>query len=164
MADPKATYQMSFDGNILQRGFWLYIWKIKSQHETYLYVGRTGDSSSPHASSPFNRIGHHLDIRDNAKGNSITRRLKEKEVEPEDCRFSMIAFGPLYDEIEGNDSEAFEVHKPFRDIMATYESQLAAFLKENGYQVLGVHHPKGEIDPTVLEEIKDKALTFLSAD
>ena len=60
-------FEMGFEGEVLQRGFWLYVWKIAYDQETYLYIGRTGDSSSPNASSPFNRIGQHLDFRENAK-------------------------------------------------------------------------------------------------
>jgi len=56
------TYEMSFDGHILQRGFWLYVWRIEFEGKQYYYVGRTGDSSSAHVSSPFNRIGQHLDF------------------------------------------------------------------------------------------------------
>jgi hypothetical protein len=53
--DMKA-YAMSFDGALLGRGFWLYVWRITDDSRSALYVGRTGDSSSPHASSPFKRI------------------------------------------------------------------------------------------------------------
>ncbi len=46
-------YSMTFDGALLERGFWLYVWRIIEGTRTVLYVGRTGDSSSPNASSPF---------------------------------------------------------------------------------------------------------------
>ena len=69
------VYRMSFNGQVLKRGFWLYVWKISTPRGKCLYVGRTGDSSSPNAASPFNRIGQHLDLRKNAKGNTMTKRL-----------------------------------------------------------------------------------------
>ncbi len=61
------SYAMTFDGSLLERGFWLYVWDIRQNDDRYLYVGRTGDSSSANAASPFNRIGQHLDFRANAK-------------------------------------------------------------------------------------------------
>ena len=54
-------YSMKFDGHLLARGFWLYIWEIKGASSHHVYVGRTGDTSSPHAQSPFKRVGQHLD-------------------------------------------------------------------------------------------------------
>ena len=74
---------MSFQGEVLERGFWLYIWEIVNGSNRYFYVGRTGDSSSAHAASPFNRIGQHLDFRENAKGNSLAKRLNEVGINPE---------------------------------------------------------------------------------
>ena len=62
------NYQMAFNGEVLERGFWLYVWEIAQGSQVHLYVGRTGDSSSARALSPFNRIGQHLDFRENAKG------------------------------------------------------------------------------------------------
>ena len=44
----------------LERGFWLYVWVIDGAGDTLHYVGRTGDSSSSNAQSPFNRMGQHL--------------------------------------------------------------------------------------------------------
>ena len=64
------SYSMTFDGHLLNRGFWLYVWLIKGPQSHHVYVGRTGDSSSPHASSPFKRIGQHLDPGPNAKGSA----------------------------------------------------------------------------------------------
>ena len=41
------TLELNFNGELLQRGFWLYIWEIKTPKKKHLYyVGRTGDSSS----------------------------------------------------------------------------------------------------------------------
>jgi hypothetical protein len=71
---PLKSYSMMFDGHLLNRGFWLYVWDIKGSISHHVYVGRTGDSSSCHASSPFNRIGQHLDPRATAKGNALGMR------------------------------------------------------------------------------------------
>jgi hypothetical protein len=65
-----TTHVFSFDGKLLQRGFWLYVWEITAaDHEVFYYVGRTGDSSSPNAQSPFNRMSQHLGV--NAKSMSF---------------------------------------------------------------------------------------------
>lgn len=61
-----ATHCLDFDGRILQCGFWLYVWKITPRTgPAFHYVGRTGDSSSFNAQSPFNRMGQHLGFKKN---------------------------------------------------------------------------------------------------
>lgn len=61
-----TTQVVEFDGAFLQRGFWLYVWRVIAPNSTeVLYVGRTGDSSSPNAQSPFNRMGQHLGFQKN---------------------------------------------------------------------------------------------------
>ena len=55
-----STHTLTFPGAMTERGFWLYVWRIMSPIGELLYVGRTGDSSSPYASSPFARMGQHL--------------------------------------------------------------------------------------------------------
>jgi hypothetical protein len=127
-------YSMSFHDEILQRGFWLYVWDIRTGTERHLYVGRTGDSSSPNAASPFQRIGQHLDFRGNAKGNSLARQLKAVAVHPSRCSFEMLAVGPLFHE-----QETFRAHKPFRDRVGALEEALAQRLRDRGYNVIGTH-------------------------
>jgi hypothetical protein len=70
------SYSMTFDGHLLNRGFWPYVWRIQGPVSHHVYVGRTGDSSSAHASSPFKRIGQHLDPSPNAKGNALGKHLQ----------------------------------------------------------------------------------------
>jgi hypothetical protein len=61
-------YEINFDGSILKRGFWIYIWTIHTQREGFLiYVGRTGDTSSPNAQSAFNRVSQHVDPNPNSR-------------------------------------------------------------------------------------------------
>ena len=142
------SYSMSFDGALLNRGFWLYIWDIQTPTIRYLYVGRTGDSSSPNAASPFQRIGQHLDFGPNAKGNSIAKRLMEKSVDPLLCTFHMLAVGPLFPE-----RETFEKHVMYRDRIATLETALADHLRQNGYDVLGIHTPGDGLDAKLLGQV-----------
>ena len=105
-----TSYSMSFHGDLLKRGFWLYVWDIRTASERHLYVGRTGDSSSCNAASPFQRIGQHLDSRANAKGNALAKQLKKLAADPALCAFDMTAIGPLFPE-----QADFEAHKPIRD-------------------------------------------------
>ena len=58
--------QVRFEGALLERGFWLYVWRVRQESREVLYVGRTGDSSSRFAASPFSRLSQHLDIRPKA--------------------------------------------------------------------------------------------------
>ncbi len=45
-----TTQVVQFDGAFLRRGFWLYVWEVTVPNgATIVYVGRTGDSSSPNA-------------------------------------------------------------------------------------------------------------------
>lgn len=97
MAEP-LLFRMRFDGRLLKRGFWLYVWDIRSDRQRVLYVGRTGDSSSVNASSPFARIGQHLNFKENAKANSLAKRLAHARIDHEACAFSMVAMGRLFPE------------------------------------------------------------------
>ena len=128
------SYSMSFDGHLLARGFWLYVWDIRGSSSRQLYVGRTGDTSSPNAQSPFCRIGQHLDPRPNAKGNALARQLARAGIDSSTCSFEMTAVGPIFPE-----QESFEEHKPLRDQMAALERALADRLRDRKYEVLGTH-------------------------
>jgi hypothetical protein len=141
---------MKFDGNLLERGFWLYVWRISSPKESFLYVGRTGDSSSRYASSPFNRIGQHLDFRDGAKGNAMARQLKTRGIRPHDCSFEMVAIGPIFPE-----QHKLEEHKPYRDKVAALEKAISDYLKTKGYDVLGIHHASRQPDSNMFFNMKN---------
>jgi hypothetical protein len=145
---------MQFNGKLLQRGFWLYVWDIKGADRN-LYVGRTGDSSSPHASSPFRRIGQHLDTSLNAKGNALGKQLKKSGIDPHHCTFEMVAFGPLFPE-----QISFEAHRPVRNKVAALEGTLARELRKRGYSVLGTHPPESSYDPRMWSEISENLETY----
>lgn len=132
------SFSMKFDGHLLNRGFWIYVWQIQGPLSHHVYVGRTGDSSSPHASSPFKRIGQHLDPNPNAKGNALSKQLRRAGVRYEECTFEMVAIGPLYPE-----QADFEAHKPIRDQMAVLERAIADELRQRGYVILGTHPRRG---------------------
>lgn len=143
------SFSMMFDGHLLNRGFWLYVWEIKGPETHLLYVGRTGDTSSPYASSPFKRIGQHLDASPNAKGNSLRRLLQPKGVKCEECSFEMVAVGPIFPE-----QPDFEAHKLKRDQMAALERAIADELRQRGYEILGTHPRVGSPDQSLLQQLR----------
>ena len=146
---------MEFTGRLLQRGFWLYVWDIKEDGRRHLYVGRTGDTSSPHASSPFRRIGQHLDFSLHAKGNALGRQLRSAGMSPEACTFEMTAIGPIFAE-----QETMPEHRPLRNKTAALERALADELKRRGYNVLGTHPKAVKPDGELMKQVNDK-LTML---
>jgi hypothetical protein len=133
---------LSFDGAILQRGFWLYVWEITPAGATPLYyVGRTGDSSSTHAQSPFNRMAQHLGFKE--ASNALRRRLLAQGVTPEACHFKLVAVGPLDAE---STEDTREEHDERRDRIAAMERALADLMLESGYQVINRVHCKKALD------------------
>lgn len=134
------TLVLKMPSEMLKRGFWLYVWRIKTPKGVKLYVGRTGDSSSARANPPYLRMGQHLG--NNEKQNALRRQLLKVGVEPEDCvSFELISHGPLIPE-----KNSFEAHKRPRDIVAALEKRLRDSLSEAGYQVLNTVHCRKELD------------------
>jgi len=121
-------HSLEFDGAVLERGFWLYVWQVRCGRQKFAYVGRTGDSSSRFAASPFSRVGAHLDIRPKAKANALLRHVKSLGFDPLRCSFKMVAVGPLFPE-QGTIGR----HRLIRDIVAPLEARLAAHLRGKAY-------------------------------
>ncbi len=89
--------EVRFDGEFLKRGFWLYVWEVATPDRgDFYYVGRTGDSSSCNAQSPFTRMGQHLGST--MSSNMLRTRLEELGVNREDCSYRLIAYGPVLSE------------------------------------------------------------------
>ena len=155
MSKHPQTHQLLLPGSMLSRGFWLYVWKIDTPKGEYLYVGRTGDSSSPHASPPFTRMTQHLGKQKNS--NALRRNLLKEGIEAEDCKsFDLIAHGPIFDEVLniGSRHERMEKHKPLRDVVAAMEKQLAEDLSNAGYNVLNVVHCKKPLDIVLWKDVR----------
>ena len=150
------AYSITFDGRVLNRGFWLYVIDIGTPLGQRLYVGRTGDSSSANASSPFSRIGQHLDLRPRAKGNALARNLLGAGIDPATCSMEMIAVGPIFPE-----EKEFASHRRIRDQVAALEKGLAQALQERGYTVLGKHSSSVPAEPGKLAEITSLVETRL---
>lgn len=148
-----STEILSLPGPMLRRGFWLYVWRVQTPKGEKLYVGRTGDNSSPYASPAYVRMGQHLGDAKNT--NALRKYLEDKEIDPQSCSYEMIAHGPIYDEVHnGFDYKdrktraiLFEKHKPFRDDVAAMEKQLCDELREAGYTVLNPVNSNAPLNP-----------------
>jgi hypothetical protein len=145
MADVQV---LSFTGELLRRGFWLYVWDIEAADGNHcLYVGRTGDSSSANAQSPFNRLGQHLGS--NKHANALRRQLLSAGIRPEECRrFEMIAYGPIFEE-----AATMADHHPIRNKMAALEKQLREALHSAGYKVLNAVHCSHKLDDGLWSDV-----------
>ena len=126
-----VLHQLEFSGALLVRGFWLYVWKITTKGGRKLYyVGRTGDSSSLNAQSPFARLSQHLGW--NRNSNALRRNLEDCKLVAEECRaFRLFACGPVFPETQSKAR-----HARSRDIVAALEKELADAMHAAGYDVL----------------------------
>jgi hypothetical protein len=146
-----STYELNFDGGILSRGFWLYIWEITTPTgENLYYVGRTGDSSSINAQSPFNRMGQHLGF--NANSNVLRKRLTSAvhNLDLEKCRFRLVAHGPLLAE-----EQSLDAHRRSVNIVAALEKALSDAMKSSGYNVINDVPCRKTLDLVLFDKVRD---------
>ena len=142
------SFEVTFDGAVLRRGFWLYVAEVKSSEGDFVYVGRTEDTSSPNAGSLFSRIASHLNLRPSAKGNSLFRNLHRQSLRVEDCSYRFIGIGPLFPQ-----QAIMESHIPIRDEMAGLERAVADVLGARGYKILGDHPKRKAVRPELLTAV-----------
>ena len=146
---PAPTHTLTLPGAMIQRGFWLYVWRIASPDGELLYVGRTGDSSSSNAAAPFARMGQHLGS--NERQNMVRRHLERRGVAPEACTsFELIAHGPIFDE-----AQDWATHKERRDVVAALEKALADGLKVSGYEVLNEVKDRHDLDSHLWSVVRE---------
>lgn len=142
------SYKFGFDGQLLKRGFWLYVWRVRCNGKTFVYVGRTGDSSSFNAASPFSRVSSHLELRPGARANALVRDLRAAGIEPSECVYQFYGIGPIFPEAV-DPSE----HILIRDKIAPVEAALANELRKRGHRVLGNHACRRPLDPALLQSV-----------
>lgn len=143
------VHRVSFDGGMLERGFWLYAWLIKCGSERAVYVGRTGDSSSQFAASPFSRLGRHLDLRTNARANTLLLQVRKLGWDPLMCHYELVALGPIFPE-----QTDLVQHRSKRDIVAPLETKLALLFERDGFKVLGSHGEQRAADKGLQGQIE----------
>jgi len=125
----ELLYSTSFDGALLSRGFWLYVWEILAPDgRTVHYVGKTGDKASRVCQSPFNRLTNHLG--GNKHNNALKRHLGQMDIRPETCSFHFFVYGPLF-EHDGD-----KTHGELCDITSGLEKALAQAMAAAGYDVM----------------------------
>ena len=154
---PAATYVLTLPGAILKRGFWLYVWRIETPRGEVLYVGRTGDNSSPHATAPYQRMGQHLSQVKTQ--NALRRQLEQRGIDPATCaNFHLVSHGPLYEEIARFDGATraalMDQHRPIRDIVGAMEKALADDLAAAGYEVLNTVNWRPALDLALWEPVR----------
>jgi hypothetical protein len=141
-------HEARFHGALLERGFWIYICVIEHLGEKIIYVGRTGDSSSLNAGSPFLRLTGHLDRKYTAKSATMLKQLTKHGFDVEKCSFELFAFGPFYPEQKERES-----HRTYRDVLAALERDVADELRKRGYTVVGSHNSKTQSDSEIFFRI-----------
>lgn len=147
---PASLHAISLTGDLLKRGFWLYVWEVfPKAGDPLLYVGMTGDTSSPNAQSPFTRLGQHLGTNQHA--NALARHLKAKNIEPTEYRsLELIAYGPVLEEADGMDQ-----HRPPRQKVAALEKALRDALAAVGYQVLNDVNCRANLDNQLWHQVRE---------
>ncbi len=136
---------------MLQRGFWLYVWEvIQPTGATLHYVGRTGDSSSVNAQSPFARMSQHLGFGKHSM--MLRSHLADRRVDPQVCAFRLIAHGPVLPEAENKDKD---IHRSRRDAVAAMERALCEELKAAGYDVLNTVRSRMTLDAEVYAAVRE---------
>ena len=111
-------------------GFWLYVWRVQSRDwGEFLYVGRTGDNSSPYATPIYQRMGQHFGRVKTQ--NALRRHLESHHLDLETCAFQLVAHGPIYPE-----QADMEKHLPIRNLVGAMEKALADELRAADYNVL----------------------------
>ncbi|WP_210239039.1 hypothetical protein [Mesorhizobium sp. 8] len=128
-----GTFRFTLPGPMLRRGFWLYVWKVlTADGRDLLYVGRTGDNSSPNASPPYIRMGQHLGSVKNQ--NALRRNLLAAGVDPLSCKnFDLVTHGPIHPEVVRPEDfdhadktmceELMKLHLPLRDEVGAMEKR-----------------------------------------
>ena len=151
------SYETRFTGKILERGFWLYVWRVVENTRTVWYIGRTGDNSSSNAASPFSRLSQHLDLRPSATANMLAKNLLSSGLNPENCEYNLLTLGPIFPE-----QETFDAHVPYRDIVGLLEAELAFNISHRGLEVIGSHPNRGDYDKTLFNKILGKVEEFIT--
>ena len=147
---PGSTHVLTLPVPMFERGFWLYVWRISSVAGDFLYVGMTGDSSSPNAADPFSRMCQHLS--NNKNQNAVRKHLETHCVSPEECTsIELIAHGPIFPEACSMDE-----HRKPRDTVAALEQKLADTLERKcrGYLLLNKVNNKKPLDLELWEEVR----------
>ncbi len=153
MTDLSLLHHVAVPSPILQRGFWLYVWKVGLPGGGVgHYVGMTGDTGAARAQSAANHVAAHLGFSVNA---SAIRKcmLRKHRARLEDCRsLDFFAFGPVYPEPGTADYPAM------RAKVTALAKQLWQRMEAGGYEMLNV--PPQTMSPLDIERWRDVCVAF----
>jgi hypothetical protein len=143
----EKPYQLDFDGAVLVRGFWLYVWEVLVNDGRILhYFGKTGDKSSGVSQSPFDRLTKHLGS--NRNNNALRRILAKNKVYPEQCHFRFNTCRPFFY------TESAKTHSELCDITSSLERALADAMAAAGYVVLNIVKCRIPVDPKLFARVR----------
>jgi hypothetical protein len=139
---------IEFDGGLLQRGFWLYVWEIRppNRRKPLYYVGRTGDNPSLNAQSPFNRMGQHLGA---GVARQLSNHLEHHSVKREECSFRLVAYGPILEEVKTK-----KLFRERRDVIAALEKALADAMLASGYKVMNKVYNRQSVNSKLFADVR----------
>lgn len=172
MSPMPKMHHLKLPGGMTERGFWLYVWKVRNpEGKNFLYVGRTGDNSSPYAASTYRRMGQHLGDAKNT--NALLQHLgghdNERPIHHYD-ELEMFSYGPIFPEVEKHPDfvyrqsphwdAAMALHEPFKKRMAALEKKLAFELRECGYNVMNRLPAADDFDPDDWKPVRDAFATY----
>ncbi len=149
-------YEVNIDGRLLERGYWLYVWKIETPEGVLVHVGHTGDSVNAGAGTVVARLGAVLDTREQARGNSLARLVAGRGLEPLACTYRLLALGPFQPE-----SESMHEHRPRRVEMQERAAGLCAALEARGLDLVGGAAAGGGDGVLPEEELLARIVVFL---
>lgn len=143
-------HSAAFLGAMLERGFWRYVWEIvAADGKIVLHLGRTGDSSSPNAQSPLNRLSQHLGS--NKHANALRRQLEAAGIEPDTCRsIDLGVCGPILPE-----AQTMAEHEPRRNQVAGMKKALRDALHRAGYTALNKVQCLQLLDGRLWQDVQD---------
>jgi hypothetical protein len=140
---------------LLQRGFWIYVWKISRRHfAPSFYIGMMGDTGSYRAQSPMNRVAAH--IGNNKRSNALLRYLGRRGIVLHTCdKLEFGAYGPI-----GEVPAEREAYRRARGRIAALEKALWLEFKSSGAEMVN-NCPACSI-PVVPSEFKPVRKAFAS--
>lgn len=142
-----TTHTIEITSDILQRGYWLFVWEsVTPEGKRLYYVGRTGETSEASAQSPFFRIGGHLN--DKPYNGPLQKHLKKAGTPADQCSFRLITYGPVYSEPENP-----KTHESRREQMSAMEKALARALKRSDLEVINSVNSKVPLDEKIFAPI-----------
>jgi hypothetical protein len=154
----ESLHEFSLPPALLQRGFWIYIWKItRRDGSPIFYVGMTGDTGSSRAQSPINRLSAHLGF--NPRNNALRRGVERMGIKFETCHsMKFAAYGPISEVPEDNE----ETYRAERRKVAALEKALWLALKKDGRDMVNdCPHCRDECDAKQLAAARSAFASFM---